>query len=96
MEYLSNFHKEYILVPADKATNNVIIICKKYYLEVILKELDRNVSNTYTHCNIDTNSIVNEHLKMNKIKVPMELHKLPSLYTGYLSCIKTHMETDLL
>ena len=43
MEYLNNFHKEYVLVPADKATNNVIIICKKYYLEVILKELDCNV-----------------------------------------------------
>ena len=52
------FHKEYVLVPADKATNNVIVICKKYYLEVILKELDRNVSNTYTHCNIDTNRVL--------------------------------------
>ena len=27
----NNFHKDYVLVPADKAANNVIVVCKKYY-----------------------------------------------------------------
>ena len=35
----------YILVPADKAANNVIVVCKKYYLDVVLKELES--TNTY-------------------------------------------------
>ena len=44
------------------------------YLEVILKELVCIVSNTYTHCNIDT---INEHLKMNKLP---SLYCLPKLH----------------
>ena len=29
-----------VLVTADKAAQNVIVVCKKYYLEVVLKEID--------------------------------------------------------
>ena len=35
---LSMLHDKYVLVPADKASNNIIVIRKKYYLEVMLKE----------------------------------------------------------
>ena len=30
-------HCKYVLVPADKAANNVIVVCKKYYLEVVTR-----------------------------------------------------------
>ena len=30
---LSDLHCKYVFVPADKAPNNVIIICKRYYIE---------------------------------------------------------------
>ena len=30
---LSDLHNEYVFVPADKAPNNIIIICKTYYIE---------------------------------------------------------------
>ena len=29
----------YVLVPADKAAQNVIVVCKKYYLQIVLKEI---------------------------------------------------------
>ena len=29
----------YVFVPADKAPNNIIIICKRYYIETLIKEL---------------------------------------------------------
>ena len=35
--YLDNLHKNFVLVPIDKAANNIAIICKKYYVEVIFK-----------------------------------------------------------
>jgi hypothetical protein len=38
INYLQDFHSKYVLVPADKAANNVIVVCKKYYLEVVLRE----------------------------------------------------------
>ena len=39
IEYLQNFHHKFVLVPIDKASNNIAVICKKYYVEVILKEI---------------------------------------------------------
>ena len=30
---LSDLHNTYVFVPADKAPNNVIMICKRYYIE---------------------------------------------------------------
>ena len=52
--YIENFQKHFVLVPADKASNNVLIVCKKHYLDVVLKEL--NIQNgtslqTYMPCN---------------------------------------------
>ena len=40
LDYLNKLHDNYVLVPADKAANNVIVVCKKYYLDVVLKELE--------------------------------------------------------
>ena len=39
INYLENLHKKFVLVPIDKAANNIAVICKKYYVEVILKEI---------------------------------------------------------
>ena len=35
LQYLKDFQDRYVLVPADKAGNNVIIICKKYYNNLV-------------------------------------------------------------
>ena len=29
---LNKLHDNFVLVPADKASNNVIVVCKKYYI----------------------------------------------------------------
>ena len=38
---LYKLHANYVLVPADKAANNVIIVCKKY-IDTLVKELGIN------------------------------------------------------
>ena len=42
LDSLNSLHKKYVLVPADKAANNVIMVCKKYNLDVhvVIKELN--------------------------------------------------------
>ena len=40
-EYLDRLHEKYVLVPIDKASNNIAVICKKFYVEVILKEIGK-------------------------------------------------------
>ena len=37
--YLEEFHKKYVVVPIDKASNNVAIICKKFYVSRLLEEV---------------------------------------------------------
>ena len=39
---LHKLHANYFLATADKAANNVIIVCKKYYIDTLVKELGRN------------------------------------------------------
>ena len=44
---LEKLHTNFVLIPADKAANNVIMVCKKYYIETLVKELGINTtSNT--------------------------------------------------
>ena len=51
---LHKLHANYVLVPADKAANNVIIVCKKYYIDTLVKELGiNNVNNNPTYIPID-------------------------------------------
>ena len=33
---LRRLHDDFVLVPADKAANNVIVVCKKYYIQRVL------------------------------------------------------------
>ena len=36
---LHKLHANYVLVPPDKAANNVIVVCKKYYIDTLAKEV---------------------------------------------------------
>ena len=37
--YLQKLHDRYVFVPTDKASNNIAVICKYYYIKVLLKEI---------------------------------------------------------
>ena len=39
IDHLKQLHETFVFVPIDKAGNNIAIICKKYYVETILKEI---------------------------------------------------------
>ena len=38
-------HGDFVSVPADKAANNVIVVCKKYNIEALIKDLGFNTTN---------------------------------------------------
>ena len=46
-------------MPADKAVNNVIVVCKKYYLEVVLREI--TTTDTYEYVDKEYTNVVTEH-----------------------------------
>ena len=39
---------KYVIAPIDKATNNIVFICPKFYAQVLVKELGYKI-NTYFH-----------------------------------------------
>ena len=66
--YLENLHKTFVLVPIDKAGNNVCIICKRFYVEVILKEIGvlGEGNTTYVRTDESKEHIVNENVQYSK------------------------------
>ena len=62
---LHKLHANYVLVPADKAANNVINVCKSYSVDTLVKELGiNNVNiNNPTYIPIDDSfyTIVKSH-----------------------------------
>ena len=40
--YLTEIETKYVLVPADKAGNNIIFVCKYYYVHTLMEELGIN------------------------------------------------------
>ena len=43
---LENVHKDFVVVPIDKATGNIVLICKRFYASVIAKKLGLGNNNT--------------------------------------------------
>ena len=86
---LSDLHNKYVFVPADKAPNNIIIICKRYYIETLIKELGLDNcstptgNSTYTSCQLSSEDIVNTHdtfMKSLGIELSDDGKRLPYLY----------------
>ena len=83
---LSDLHNKFVFVPADKASNNIIIICKRYYIETLIKELRLDNcstptgNSTYTSCQMSSEDIVNTYdtfMKSLGIELSEEDKRLP-------------------
>ena len=84
---LHKLHASYVLVPADKVANNVIVVWKKYYIDTLVKELGINSvnSNSPTYVPIDHSfeTIVKSHnqfITSVGLEVSEEDQNLPYLY----------------
>ena len=77
---LSDLHEKYVMVPADKAANNVIFVCKWYYQKVLFEEfgLAHNAGNaTYKITKMDESRIDTESQIVNKLIEGLNLLNLP-------------------
>ena len=39
-QVIQEFHRKYVLFPADKAANNVVVVCRLHYVNTLKQELD--------------------------------------------------------
>ena len=65
---LRRLHDDFVLVLADKDANNAIVVCKKYYIETLIKELGINATNispnsTYIPTTDSFDEILKSHCK---------------------------------
>jgi hypothetical protein len=80
-------HEEYVLVPADKASNNIVFVYRAHYYHFIINELGINstISNrTYTPTAFSKDEILKNHASvLNTLNVPGHVdddYELPYLY----------------
>ena len=75
---MKKLHDKYVLLPADKASNNVVVICNEHYIEVIMKELNNIMGSksTYQYVTDNPTNIINRHIKYMKeinVAVPSKI-----------------------
>ena len=81
-------HDDFVLIPADKAANNVIILCKKYHIKTLIKELGINTTSispnsTYVPSTDSFDEILKSHCKFIEsvgLEMSEEDKNLPYLY----------------
>ena len=62
ISYLNILQEQYVMFPIDKAANKIAFICKKYYAQVLLKQLGllNTTSNTYQQVNDALHTILQQ------------------------------------
>ena len=53
---IQEFHRKYVLVPADKAANNIVVVCRLHYIKTLKQEL--NGTKVYEETSIGEKSVV--------------------------------------
>ena len=97
---IQEFHRKYVLVPADKAANNVVVVCRLHYVNTLKQELDG--TRAYLETDTDEVSVVNAHLNDLPVCVNDFLFVSTKAKTNFLRCIgylsftKDHTKLDLL
>ena len=69
---IQEFHRKYVLVPAEKAANNVVVVCRLHYINTLKQELDG--TRTYQETDTDEMFVVNAHL--NELPVKFSFYDL--------------------
>ncbi len=82
---LSELHKKFVIVPIDKATNNVAIICKRFYIQKLLNEvgIPGDSSSTYKLSDRSPNDVIEDNtILCDKFGLSLEerLKSLPFMY----------------
>jgi hypothetical protein len=71
---LRRLRDNFVLVTADKASNNIVFVCKNYYYECLSNELgftSTSGNTTYTPTNLTKDEILQNHLSvLNTFNIP--------------------------
>ena len=94
---IQEFHRKYVLVPADKAANNIVVVCRLNYINTLKQEL--NGTKAYKETSTDEKTVVNSHSNYLPYKFAVMLRNAKTNFLrciGYLSSTKDHIKLDSL
>ena len=78
---MQEFHRRYVLVPADKTANNVVV-CRLHHISTLKQEF--NGTKAYEETSADEKFVVNSHLNGLPLKFTLSVKerqdKLPAMY----------------
>ena len=85
---MTELESKYVLVPADKAGNNIIFVCKYYYVHTLMEELGinsrSNRNSTYVTQDRTVDDIIQTHATTLEdvfdIKLQQKEKSLPQIY----------------
>jgi len=49
VDNLTHLHNIYVVVPSDKASNNILFVCKTYYIDCLVNELALTITRAILH-----------------------------------------------
>ena len=79
---IQEFHRKYVLAPADKAANNVVVVWRLYYINTLIQEFGS--TKTYERISTDERSIANIHsidiTAKFAVSIKEKQDRLPTLY----------------
>ena len=82
---LAELHSKFVIVPIDKASNNIAIVCKRFYIQKLLNEVGvpGDTSSTYKLSERNPDDIVNDNSMLCEefgLKLEERLKSLPFMY----------------
>ena len=79
---IQEFHRKYVLVPANKAANNVVIVRRLHYINTLKQELSG--PKAYEQTSAEEKSVINHHIFQNTtrlgVSVGEDQERLPTFY----------------
>ena len=88
---LSRLHENFVIVPADKASNNYTFVCKKYYVSILIEKLGLNSlpgNPTYNLTNFSASEVLDNHKSVLTF-FGIDRNE-DELLIGFQRCIKIH------
>ena len=76
---VAELQNKYVIMPVDKASNNFAFVCKKYYAQILINEIDS--SNTFESTNVTLVDVKNNNISfLEKYKMLPSNYNVPFMY----------------
>ena len=95
---LYTLHKDFAIIPVDKASKNIAIVCKRHYIDIMNEEIENTP--TFTHVSDEDPYLFVNNLKgFNNCKLPSmyataKMHKVPKKFR-YITSAKNTIFSSL-